>query len=75
MLINQIKKQLYLDLNYTVVPHYRIAKKKHVESDQKPDIQLRELEGVTESFDDYQATVNIITPYFFLKKNQHFFLL
>lgn len=65
MLINQIKKQLYLDLNYTVVPHYRIAKKKHVESDQKPDIQLRELEGVTESFDDYQATVNIITPYFF----------
>lgn len=57
LLANQIKKQLYNDLNYTIVPHYRIAKKKQVESDQKPDIQLRELEGITDSFNDYQTTV------------------
>ncbi|KAI9255904.1 actin family [Helicostylum pulchrum] len=56
LLANQIKKQLYNDLNYTIVPHYRIAKKKQVESDQKPDIQLRELEGITDSFNDYQTT-------------------
>ncbi|KAI8988598.1 actin family [Mycotypha africana] len=57
-LTEQIKKQLKLDLNYDTTAQYKIAKKKPVEADQKPDITLRQFkedEQPTESFDDYQV--------------------
>lgn len=56
-LADQIKKQLKKDFDYTITPHYKIAKKNPVPSDQKPDLQLRDLQGITESFNDYQTTV------------------
>ncbi|KAI7893256.1 actin family [Mucor mucedo] len=55
-LANQIKRQLKKDLDYTITPHYKIAKKNPVTSDQQPDVQLRDLQGITESFNDYQTT-------------------
>lgn len=59
----QIKRQLERDLNYTITPHYKIAKKKHVQSDQIPELQLRDLEGITDSFNDYQTTVCLISTH------------
>lgn len=56
-LADQIKRQLKKDLDYTITPHYKIAKKNPVTSDQQPDVQLRDLQGITESFNDYQTTV------------------
>lgn len=61
-LAEQIKTQLANDLNYTITPHYRIAKKTKVEADQKPELQLRELEGLRDSFNDYQ-TSRVINEY------------
>lgn len=57
-LANQIKTQLANDLNYTITPHYKILKKSKVEADQAPDLQLRELEGLKDSFNDYQTSVS-----------------
>jgi actin-related protein len=59
ILADQIKTQLARDLNYTITPHYRIQKKKQVEADQAPELQLRELEGLRDSFNDYQTTVSV----------------
>lgn len=56
---DQIKEQLAKELNYTITPHYKIAKKKQVEVDQVPELQLRELEGIKGSFNDYQISVCI----------------
>lgn len=56
---NQIKEQLRRELNYTITPHYKIAKKKQVDVDQVPDVLLRDLQGVTDSFNDYQISVSI----------------
>ncbi|KAG1089167.1 hypothetical protein G6F42_020053 [Rhizopus arrhizus] len=53
-IVDKIKQQLDAELNYTITPHYKIAKKKAVEKDQQPDIELRQLEGITDSFNDYQ---------------------
>lgn len=57
MLANQIKRQLKTDLDYTITPHYKIAKKSPVQTDQKPELQLRDLQGITDSFNEYQTTV------------------
>lgn len=57
VLSEKIKRKLKADLDYVVTPHYRIAKKKPVDPDEKPDIQLRELNGLTESFNDNQINV------------------
>ncbi|KAI8644645.1 actin family [Parasitella parasitica] len=54
-IVDKIKQQLEVDLNYTITPHYRIAKKKLVEKDQPPEIELRQLEGITNTFNDYQS--------------------
>lgn len=59
ILADQIKTQLARDLNYTITPHYRIQKRKQVEADQAPELQLRELEGLRDSFNDYQTTVSV----------------
>ncbi|CAO3614921.1 unnamed protein product [Mucor hiemalis] len=61
-LADQIKTQLANDLNYTITPHYKILKKSKVEADQAPDLQLRELEGLKDSFNDYQ-TSRVINEY------------
>ncbi|KAK4510650.1 uncharacterized protein ATC70_005082 [Mucor velutinosus] len=53
-IVDKIKQQLDAELNYTITPHYKIAKKKAVEKDQQPDIELRPLEGITDSFNEYQ---------------------
>lgn len=53
-IVDKIKQQLDAELNYTITPHYKIAKKKTVEKDQQPDIELRQLEGITDSFNEYQ---------------------
>lgn len=57
MLADQIKQYLEKELNYKVTPHYTIAKKKTVEAGQQPQIELKSLDGVTESFHDYQVNV------------------
>lgn len=53
-IVDKIKQQLEVDLNYTITPHYKIAKKKSVEKNHQPEIELRQLEGITDSFNDYQ---------------------
>ncbi|CEG67674.1 hypothetical protein RMATCC62417_04071 [Rhizopus microsporus] len=55
MLADQIKQYLEKELNYKVTPHFTIAKKETVEAGQQPQIELKSLDGVTESFHDYQV--------------------
>ncbi|KAI8997231.1 actin family [Pilobolus umbonatus] len=56
MLGEIIKKQLKESLDYTITPHYRIAKKTPVAVDEPPQIELRDLDGITNSFNDYQIS-------------------
>ncbi|KAG1453535.1 hypothetical protein G6F56_007549 [Rhizopus delemar] len=55
LLTEHIKQHLERELNYRVTPHYAIAKKSPVEAGQPPEIQLKELNGVSESFNDSQV--------------------
>jgi hypothetical protein len=57
LLADKIKEQLKVDLDYTITSHYKIAKKNQVEANQQPDIELRTLEGLTDSFNDFQTRV------------------
>lgn len=57
LLAEKIKEQLKLDLNYTITPHYKISKKTQVEADEQPEVELRTLEGVKDSFDEFQIRV------------------
>lgn len=61
LLTEHIKQHLERELNYRVTPHYAIAKKSPVEAGQPPEIQLKELNGVSESFNDSQVNVNKTT--------------
>ncbi|RCI01538.1 NuA4 histone acetyltransferase subunit [Rhizopus stolonifer] len=62
MLAEKIKEQLKTDLDYTITPRYKIAKKTPVELDQPPQIELRACEGLRDSFDAYQTT-RVINEY------------
>ncbi|KAI8888074.1 Actin/actin-like protein [Backusella circina FSU 941] len=56
-LVDLIKEQLRLDLNYAITPQYKIAKREAVEMDEPPKIEERSFEGVTtDSFNEYQTT-------------------
>lgn len=59
-LSEKIKQQLEAELHYIVTPHYRIEKKKAVDPDEMPDIQLRGLDGLTDSFNDNQVNVCVL---------------
>lgn len=56
MLADRIKEQLKVDLSYTMTPRFKIAKKKPVEVDQLPELELHACEGLTESFEHYHTT-------------------
>ncbi|KAI9478357.1 MAG: actin family [Benjaminiella poitrasii] len=64
LLTEKIKDQLKADLDYTITPRYKIAKKRKqtLEADEQPDLELRDLEGLRDSFNEYQIN-RIINEY------------
>ncbi|KAI7906029.1 actin family [Cokeromyces recurvatus] len=63
-LTEMIKTQLKNDLNYTITPRYKIAKmkKQTLEAGEQPEFELRELEGLNDSFNEYQIN-RVINEY------------
>ncbi|KAI8385754.1 actin family [Blakeslea trispora] len=55
LLAQKIKEQLKQDLNYTITPRFKIAKKNPVSVDELPQPELRDCEGLTESFEEEQV--------------------
>ncbi|KAI8372732.1 actin family [Radiomyces spectabilis] len=56
LLTREILQQLKTEYQYDVTPHYKIASKKHVDSGQAPEVQLRDRPGTTQSYHDYQVS-------------------
>ncbi|OBZ82440.1 Actin-like protein 6A [Choanephora cucurbitarum] len=61
-LAEKIQEQLKAELNYTITPRFKIAKKKPVELDQQPELELNACEGLRESFEQDQI-LKIINEY------------
>lgn len=57
LLSQQIRAYIENGLQVDVTPLYKIASKKPVAAGERPQIQLRDRENTTKSFDDYQISV------------------
>lgn len=58
LLSQQIRSYVEKGLQIDVTPLYKIASKKPVAAGEKPQIQLRQRENTTKSYDDYQISVS-----------------